>query len=779
MQPHLKPLTALLVLYAAPGLAAEEVYVLDEIIVTGDREAPLSTNAVKLGPAEIVPQRARTSDTASLLTGLPGVSAYGAGGVSSLPVIRGLADDRLRTSVNGMDLVASCPNHMNSPLSYIDPTAVESVEVYSGVTPVSVGGDSIGGSIVVQSAAPAFAEPGKRLATGSAGMFYRSNGDSWGGNLTGTYATDSLSLNYTGAYAQSDNYKAGGNFKDYTFTGREGHTLPLDEVGSTAYEAGNQSVQVAWQNDTNLVDFTYGLQQIPFENYPNQRMDMTDNRSDQFNLGYAGDLSWGTIKARAYYQHTQHTMDFGDDKRFWYGPGQPPSGSGGDIAINGTPCSPISGVTMVNGKMVGCAAGMPMDTDGKNGGLTLSADIPLTAGGLLRVGGEYQNYRLDDWWSPSGSGMWPYTFQNINDGKRDRFALFGEWEITTGRWMNILGLRFETVKMDAGPVHGYNLDTFPTSGVGGLGNQTRDAALFNDQSRGKTDNNWDLSWLARFTPDANQSYELGLGQKTRSPNLYERYTWSTWQMAAFMNNFVGDGNGYVGNIDLDPEVARTVSLTADWHDATRERWGLRMTPYYTYVQDYIDAVQWDSATNAPRTVPIVDNFTVLKYFNQSARLYGIDLSAHYLVASGTGYGDFTLQGVASYTKGENRDTGDNLYNIMPLNGTIALTQTVGAWSNTIEGEFVAGKEDVSQVRNEMQTAGYGLANLRSRYQKKTWSLEVGIENLFDRFYDHPLGGAYVGQGTTMSIPPLPNQPQWGTPVPGPGRSIYASVNLMF
>ena len=69
----------------------------------------------------------------------PGVSAYGAGGVSSLPVIRGLADDRLRTKVDGMDLVAACPNHMNSPLSYIDPTAVESVQVYSGVTPVSRG----------------------------------------------------------------------------------------------------------------------------------------------------------------------------------------------------------------------------------------------------------------------------------------------------------------------------------------------------------------------------------------------------------------------------------------------------------------------------------------------------------------------------------------------------------------------------------------------------------------------------------------------------------------
>jgi iron complex outermembrane recepter protein len=109
----------------------------------------------------------------------------------------------------------------------------------------------------------------------------------------------------------------------------------------------------------------------------------------------------------------------------------------------------------------------------------------------------------------------------------------------------------------------------------------------------------------------------------------------------------------------------------------------------------------------------------------------------------------------------------------------ASPSSSGPGSNTIEGEFVDAKDDISQVRNEMETAGYGLAHLRSRYARKTWSLDFGIENLFDRFYELPLGGAYVGQGTTMTIPPLPNQPQWGTPVPGPGRTFYAAVNLSF
>jgi len=41
----------------------------------------------------------------------------------------------------------------------------------------------------------------------------------------------------------------------------------------------------------------------------------------------------------------------------------------------------------------------------------------------------------------------------------------------------------------------------------------------------------------------------------------------------------------------------------------------------------------------------------------------------------------------------------------------------------------------------------------------------------------PLGGAYLGQGTTMMInPPVGISPQWGTAVPGMSRSVYAGVN---
>lgn len=748
---QLKRITICVALAFAPGAFAAEATntTLPDIEVIGERIKPLpALSDSALGGGNITHLRASTSDTAKLLEDQPGISLYGAGGVSSLPAIHGMADDRVRVKVDGIDFIASCPNHMNSPLSSIDPTNVGSVKVYAGITPVSVGGDSIGGSIVVDSPAPVFAAPGQgSLAKGEIGAFFRSNGNAKGGNLSATYATESINLTYSGATAESSNYKAGGNFKTRTDTGVTGHTLPLDEVGSTAYKTRNHTLGFAMKGGNHIVEAKLGLQDIPYELYPNQRMDMMGNTQHSFNLRYLGQLGWGALEARAYHDKVDHFMEFGPDKKFLY------------TAGNST-------------------QGMPMNTQGKTTGATVKASIVLTEQDLLRVGGEFQNYRLDDWWpAVTGSaGMGPNPFWNINNGKRDRTALFGEWEKNLNpQWLTMLGLRYERVNTNAGQVHGYNSATFPTAGAGGMMNQTRDAVSFNNAIRDKTDNNWDMSALARYTANANNDIEFGFARKVRSPNLYERYTWSTANMMSIMNNFVGDGNGYIGDVNLRPEKAHTLSVTFDRHDADNS-WEFKATPYYTRVTDYIDAVQWNGTTNAARAPLLTNQFVVLKYTNQSARLYGLDLSGHMPLAK-TGMGELGLKGLLTYTNGKNRNTGDDLYNIMPLNAKLTFTQKLGGWDNGIELVAASAKNQLSDARNEIRTPGYGLVNLRATYSWKQARVDFGVENLFDKLYALPLGGAYAGQGTTMSINSA-DMP-WGIPVPGIGRSIYAGATLKF
>ena len=164
----------------------------------------------------------------------------------------------------------------------------------------------------------------------------------------------------------------------------------------------------------------------------------------------------------------------------------------------------------------------------------------------------------------------------------------------------------------------------------------------------------------------------------------------------------------------------------------------------------------------------------LRYDNVSAELYGIDIAGKMPLAQ-TGVGEFGMRGVLGYVHGKNRDTGDGLYNIMPLNAKVALTHRTGGWDNALEVVGVTAKDDVSQVRNEIETPGYGLTNLRGSYSWKQARVDFGVENLFDKPYGLPLGGAYVGQGTTMSATATP----WGIAVPGMGCSFYLRLNYKF
>jgi len=728
-----------------------------DITVTGSPSLDADTpNAIEIDADVLQSLRATTSDTASLLKNIPGLNLQ-SGGVSNLPVIHGLADDRIRIKVDGMDLISACGNHMNPALSYIDPTNVDSATVFTGITPVSVGGDSIGSTILVESSAPEFASAGEGiLHKGEIGASYRSNGDAATGNIAATIANEKISLSYSGSMTEANNYDAGGNFKASGAAAGGRGSLGGDEVGSTMYESTNHSIALGLRHENHLVEFKVGLQDIPHQGWANQRMDMTGNDSTQINLSYEGKFDWGILEARAYRERTRHEMQFFDDKLFWYGPNATAP------ATDGIPCTPSAG-------MNGCAAGMPMDTEGKNIGLTIKANIALSKRDTVRVGIEAQDYELDDWWEPSGKGMWPNTFWNINNGERDRIAVFSEWEAEwSAQWLTQLGMRYERVDMDTGTVQGYNTAS---------AQYAAESAAFNAADRDKTDDNIDLTAVARFTPDASRTIEFGYARKTRSPNLYERYTWSTGGMAMRMINMTGDGNGYVGNLELDEEIAHTLSATFDWHDAAQEKWGFTATPYFTYVDDYIDAKRCSSANGncGAANQTATDAFVYLQFVNDSARIYGLDLSGYYPLLENSQYGNFTATAMMSYTRGKNRDTNDDLYNIMPLNGRLSVQHKKGSWNNSIEVELVNKKTRTSDVRNELETAGYGLLHLRSNYQWKQLSINVGVENALDKLYDHPLGGAYTGQGKTMSGTGV----AWGTQVPGMGRSIYAGFNYKF
>jgi len=403
------------------GVHADEATTLPRVVVEGTH---INEGNVVEGDA-VDAQRSRTSDAAHLLDGVPGMSFYGGGGVSSLPAIDGLADDRLNIEVNGMTITSSCPNHMNPALSYIDPVAVEKIAVMAGIAPVSLGGDSIGGTIAVQSAPPRFAADGKAATTGSVGAFARSNGHAVGYDAHLNYSSAQFAASYSGATVSSDDYQDGDG----------------NDVASTEYAARNHLVSLAFRLDRGYVDLDLGWQDIPRQGYVNQYMDMTSNRAGSLNLRYVQGFDWGTLDAGAYRHHVRHKMDMLKDK---------------------------------------AALGweMPMDTEGADTGYHVQAELPLRGDDKLRLGHEFHHYTLDDWWP--AFMMADQDFWNIRGGKRDRLAFYGEWDAHWSPvWSSQLGARWERVTMDAGAVQGYYSDPMMDMGM-----YQTDAAAFNARADG-------------------------------------------------------------------------------------------------------------------------------------------------------------------------------------------------------------------------------------------------------------------------------------------------------
>lgn len=646
-----------------------------------------------------------SGDTADLLQAHPSVDLYQAGGVSALPSIRGLNDDRIKFTVDGASITSACGNHMNPALSYIAPGNVSSIEVFAGITPVSMGGDSIAGTINVNSAAPNFSHDENLLIEGSASTFYRSNNNGLSADIKASAANQNMSIGFSGGVDRAQSYE-------------DGHG---NKVNSTQFDRRHQTINLGLKGDEQSLTVKLGHQDILYQGYANQRMDMTGNSSDSITAQYKHKFDWGKLDAGIFWQQVKHDMGFFSSEK--------------------------------TGKM-------PMKADGEDYGYNIKLDFALNKTHLLRLGNDYHRQTLDDYWPPvAGSAMMsPNTFKNINSGERNRFGVFAELESKwTPQWQTMLGIRDEYITMDTGNVQAYN----------GMGADALAAKTFNARDKSKTDNHIDLTASAKYEASPSNSIEFGYARKTRSPNLYERYTWGRGDMAMAMIGWFGDVNGYVGDINLKPETANTLSATFNWHDANKQAWELTLTPHYSYIQDYIGINKIGTMSMMLGSRP------AFQFDNQDAQVYGVEATWKAALWNGGSFGRGRLTGNMNWSRGERVSDGQDLYHMMPLNMRLALEQSKGAWSNAVELELVNKKTRVDDARLEPETAGYGLMNLRSSYQWKNARLDVAANNLFDKYYELPLGGvAYANWKAAGSVGAI-------GALPGMGRSINVGLTLNY
>ncbi|WP_445773438.1 TonB-dependent receptor [Shewanella sp.] len=649
--------------------------------------------------------------SAERLLSKQGVDFSQAGGVSALPVLNGMMGDRIKVLIDGSDITSSCANHMNPPLSYVAANQIATAQVIAGVSPVSAGGDNIAGVIHINSLEPVFNDS-KQLIwdSGIVSAGYRSNSDTHLASVNSTMASEALSFSYQGAYEDANSYT-------------DGHG---NKVLDTLYQVQNHALLSAWKDDSQQIAVKLTHQHIPFQGFANQYMDMTNNDSYGALVRYQLSLdNEGLFTAQANWQRVEHEMGFFTPEK--------------------------TGM-------------MPMETTGNDLSYQLHWQLPITNQSTLLLGQEYYLYQLDDSWPAieGSSMMGPNDYININNGKRKRAAVFAQWQETLNtQWWISAGVRYEYVTTRADEVQPYN-----TMSLMGMTNVNALAAdTFNQSDRQRNHHIIDATLLAKYQLSDTEIVELGLARKSRSPNLYERYSWGQSTMATTMIGWYGDGNGYVGNLDLQEETAHTFSAA---YQLTQDDLSASATAWYSMITDYIDANVLSSFTSTGNDL---SKRNILQFTNVNARLFGARMDAAYQLTENN-YGQWSTAASISMTRSERDDTNEPLYQIKPLQTELALQHQLGDWQNNVSWQWVAAKDRVDNNRLENTTDSYSLINVTSTIEWQNTTLAVSVKNLLDHYYQLPLGGVSIANYKA-------DNSQGFQQMAATGRTVELSVNYAF
>lgn len=282
-------------------------------------------------------------------------------------------------------------------------------------------------------------------------------------------------------------------------------------------------------------------------------------------------------------------------------------------------------------------------------------------------------------------------------------------------------------------------------------------SAFNQADRSQSDVNFDLA--ANWTMNISEHSQVlvGAGIKQKAPSYQERYLWVPMQSTGGL----ADGHTYIGNIDLDSETAYQFNLGLSIQEAN---FGIAPNLFYQRIDDYIQGVP---STNMAANM--VSNMMMgimpLQFANLDAEIYGVDMTARYNVNT-----QLVMTAVAAYTRGERRDIDDNLYRIAAPNVKLNTTYYADSWQANLTWQLFAKQDKVSALNSEIASAGYGLVNASAVYYFSDVSIELGVNNLFDKLYQDHIAGT---NRVMMSEVPQ------GQKLPATGRDLYVKFDYQF
>ncbi len=340
---------------------------------------------------------------------------------------------------------------------------------------------------------------------------------------------------------------------------------------------------------------------------------------------------------------------------------------------------------------------------------------------------------------------------NFNDSERSVLGFFGETEVRlSNSWELEAGVRYNRVDTDSDEVGASMAMMNPA--IKTLQDN------FNSADRSTTDNNVDWVLRTNWSPASEWTYTAAIARKSRSAVYQERYLWLPLQSSGGL----ADGKNYIGDINLDPEVAHEVELGFDWQGRSA-----MLTPriFYRKVDDYIQGVP---STNmaANMVSQMMSGSLPLQWANVEATIYGFDME--WGVAMNQ---QWSLYGIVNYIRGKRDDIDDNLYRIAAPNTTLGLRYEAPRWTANLETVAYTRQDKVSETNGETPSPGYAVVNFGSQFELvDNLTLAFGIDNLLNRKYSNHLNGVNRAVNPDIAV---------GERLPGWGRNAYARLRWDF
>lgn len=696
-------LIAVAVAAVTSGATLSQAQPIEEMVVIGVRD----THTVRTDDTMVAP-----ADTAELLKEMPGANVNRNGELTGIPQYRGMHGQRVNVSINGSHISSGGPNAMDTPLHYAPVAVLESLTIRRGIAPVSAGQETIGGQM---------------NAVTYKGEYGDSNEYELGGRL------------YVGGQTVNDG-GVGSMFvslanRNQIFRGMLMHEEAGDSefadgvITPSSYDRDRYDLGFSTRHGDHEFTFDYSRNETNDAGTVALAMDIEAVDTDMFNFSHVWDTRDFRLSTKVSYNDVMHLMS------------------------NFHMRTPPSDKTRYRRTLA----------EGDNTHFVVDLELPSAAGSWnFGIDGNFEDHNATIG-NPNAAA---FAINSFSDITRDILGLYVErsQSITDDIGLDA-GVRFNRVTMNSGPISA-NLNPMNAStGMPVMMNNMAGmlAGQFNSSDLKQRDYNTD--WFARLSIDSSRNFiwYVGAAQKMRAPSYQERYLWIPLGITAGL----ADGNLYLGNPDLKPEVSHEIEIGFDM-DAGRFSFYPRL--FARNVKDYIQGT--------PSTNMLANNFAQmmanmgmgqpdpLQWNNIDARFRGMDMEASFRINP-----TWQLRAVGSIIEGERRDIDDNLYRISPDNIMLALDYLGSQWTGSLETVRYAHQERVSKTNKELETDGYTLVNLSASYRPtQNAELGLGVNNLFDKNYDNHLGGYNRAMNPDIPV---------GARVPGLGRSFYGRLMWYF